>query len=239
MMPLDSFMKTSNYDTSDFLPSALKAVQYNGQTYALPLAMNVWMLYYNKTLLKEAGISGPPQTMQELKADAQKLTKYGPNGEMTQVGMQAGTLPYQLMPSYGGKLWDTTTNQVTPNDPGYTSAVAFDQSLWKEYGVNNYNRFISGEGAAGEDPFLAGKMAMEIQGEWEAAAAQQNAPNLKYGIAPVPYDANQPNTKGHGFVNVNILYIPKGSPHPQQAWEFMQWLEAKEQMMKFDAAIEN
>src|SRR5256714_3464257 len=47
---------------------------YNGKHCALPLLADVYGLYYNKKLLKAAGIARPPRTMSELAADAKKLT---------------------------------------------------------------------------------------------------------------------------------------------------------------------
>ncbi len=61
-------------DTSRYLPSFLTAGQYDGKLYGLAPNVNTLALFYNKTLLKQAGVS-VPTTWAELSAAAMKLTK--------------------------------------------------------------------------------------------------------------------------------------------------------------------
>jgi multiple sugar transport system substrate-binding protein len=49
-------------------------------------------------------------------------------------------------------------------------------------------------------------------------------PNLKYATAPFPVADDQPGQYGAGFVSGNILGIPKGAKHPQQAWLLTKFL---------------
>lgn len=74
MMPLDDFIKKDNVDLGDFVPAALSSSQSNGKTYAIPIAMHVSMLFYNKDLLEKAGLNGPPETMGQLKEYITKLS---------------------------------------------------------------------------------------------------------------------------------------------------------------------
>src|SRR3981081_1500582 len=73
--PLDDYMKADGYSTSDFVPTALQSNQYQGKTYAMPIAVHTLLLMYNKKLFADAGISGPPTKMTELLADILKLAK--------------------------------------------------------------------------------------------------------------------------------------------------------------------
>ena len=60
-----------SYDASDLLPAVAKALSYNGDLYAAPFYGESSMLYYNKTLLKAAGITMPLHpTWSEVAADA-------------------------------------------------------------------------------------------------------------------------------------------------------------------------
>ena len=56
-------------------PIALQGGEYNGTLYGLPMSMNSWALYYNKSMLKAAGISAPPTTLAQLYADQAKEWK--------------------------------------------------------------------------------------------------------------------------------------------------------------------
>ena len=59
MLPLDDYIAKNNTDLSDIIPSTLEACKYEGKTYALPAGMNLMALFYNKTLLAEAGYAEP------------------------------------------------------------------------------------------------------------------------------------------------------------------------------------
>ncbi|PTX64958.1 carbohydrate ABC transporter substrate-binding protein (CUT1 family) [Melghirimyces profundicolus] len=242
MQPLDPYIKKSGYDLNDFVPGAREAVQYKGKTYGIPMGMNTWMLYYNKDLLKEAGFDGPPETIQELKKYAKKLDRTKENGRLERLGLNPGAnFQYIWMYSFGGKMWDPESQEVTPTDPGFRSAVELIGENWKRHGAKNMDRFQSGLGKynSAQNPFLAGKHAMSIDGIWLASFIDKYASDMNYGIAPIPYDENHPEAKKTGYMNVNLLYIPKGAENPDAAWEFLKWVTAKEQMVKFDSGIGN
>src|SRR5438128_5983679 len=48
--------------------------EFKGKRCAMPALADVYGLYYNKKLFRQAGIAGPPKTVSELTADAKKLT---------------------------------------------------------------------------------------------------------------------------------------------------------------------
>jgi hypothetical protein len=54
---LEEYIQRDKYDISDFVPSALDACRYQKQVYQLPIAVNNYALFYNKTLFAKAGIS--------------------------------------------------------------------------------------------------------------------------------------------------------------------------------------
>ena len=60
--PLDDYMKADGFDTTAFVPTALQSNQYQGKTYALPIAVHTLLLMYNKKLFADAGIANPPMT---------------------------------------------------------------------------------------------------------------------------------------------------------------------------------
>ncbi|PTM59735.1 carbohydrate ABC transporter substrate-binding protein (CUT1 family) [Desmospora activa DSM 45169] len=240
MLPLDDYIQTNGYDMEDYLPAAREAVTYKRKTYGLPLGMNTWMLYYNKDLLQEAGFDGPPKTIQELRKYEDKLSKKK-DGRLVTLGLWPGTTPHIWMQSFEGRLWDPEKKTVTPLDPGFKASVQLSEDIWQKHGPENIDRLLAGNGTYGspQDPFATGKYAMTLDGEWLAPLLEKNAPQLNYDVAPVPYDKNSPEAENAGYINVNLLYIPKGADQPDAAWKFMEWLTAKEKMVEFDTAIGN
>src|SRR3954451_20588572 len=69
---LGPLLSKSHVSASAFPKTSQYYTQYNGKRCALPLLADVYGLYYNKALLKAAGISSPPRTFAELTADAKK-----------------------------------------------------------------------------------------------------------------------------------------------------------------------
>src|ERR1700677_496275 len=66
-------------------PIALQGGEYKGTLYALPMSMNSWALYYNKSMMKAAGISSPPTTLAQLYADQAKEWKIS-GSKLEQIG---------------------------------------------------------------------------------------------------------------------------------------------------------
>src|SRR5215217_6297946 len=74
---IDQYMKSGAWD--DFTVNFLTI---DGKTYGLPLLEGRAAMYYNKAMLAEAGLAGPPSTFPELMDAAVKLTKLDADGKM-------------------------------------------------------------------------------------------------------------------------------------------------------------
>lgn len=64
----------------DFVPGPLEEVSRDGKIYSVPYRWDDSALIYNKTMFKQAGLSGPPTTWAQLVSDAKALTKNGVQG---------------------------------------------------------------------------------------------------------------------------------------------------------------
>lgn len=241
MMPLDDYIAKDNVDLKDFVPAALSVSQHEGKTYAIPIAMHVSMLFYNKDILKEAGYDGPPETISELKEYIKKLSEVGDGGRLQRLGLWPGMDAYTFSNVFNGSFYDEDAKQVTPDHQGVKAAIQFSKGIWDQYGSDNLDRFSSGLGQymSAQNPFFSGKYAMTIDGEWLPTFIKQFAPNLNYGIAPIPYDENNPGLKNSGNVTTSVFYIPKGVKNPDASWKFLKWITEPEQMAEFTAAIGN
>lgn len=236
--PLDDFMKQSKYDTSDFVPATLKSVNYNGHTYALPNGVFTQQLLYNKDMFAKAGLT-PPKTTDELLADMEKLTIVD-NGTLKQLGLD--TYDFTTMAYVFGGNWIDSNGNPTPTDPGVLKAYHFFiDNVVKKYGSDQIQKFESGLGqyASPQNPFYVGKVAMTIDGEWQAQFIKEYAPNLKWGAVSLPYPADQPQNANTYNLSSSDFFIPSNSKHKQEAWEFLQYLESPKAMEKFTHAIAN
>jgi len=211
-------------------PIALQGGEYNGTLYALPMSMNSWALYYNKSMLKAAGISSPPTTLAQLYADQAKEWKIS-GGKLEQIGFypiyESAGSAFEYFGSFFGAVncFDSAGKYSLETCPGAKAEANF----FAQYDSYPYSSVDAMETAYGsvaggdDDAFVAGKEGFTMDGPWEGA---QNIPvtnpsmNGNFGVVAFPNTVGGPSTFGQGNYNI----IPKGSAHPQQAFEFIAWL---------------
>src|SRR5262249_6891755 len=73
LLDLTPYLKKEPEVAKLFNQDYLASFQYQGKNYMLPFYIAKTLLYYNKTLFREAGLSGPPQTFNDLLGHAQKM----------------------------------------------------------------------------------------------------------------------------------------------------------------------
>jgi multiple sugar transport system substrate-binding protein len=208
-------------------PIALAGGQYKGTLYALPMSMNSWALYYNKAMLKAAGISSPPTTLAQLYADSAKEWKLSGN-KIDQIGFYPD---YNQGFEYFGSFFnavncfDSTGKYALASCPGaLTEANFFAQ--YAKYPYSNIAALETAYGAVAggnDDAFVAGKEGFYKDGPWEGA---QNIPVTNpamasnFGVVAFPGTVAGPSTFGQGNYNI----IPKGAANPSAAFTFISWL---------------
>ena len=232
IVPLASDIAQSKFSLKQFTPASLYSNSYLGAQYALPFFEDTYGLYYNKTLFQQAGITSPPVTLQQLAADAVKLTKAGSNGQYTQLGFEP-SMPYQLEGFLYGGSWATKTGTPSATNPLTEEGVQWLVSMETRFDASKVQRFLAANsGAAGAiDPFALGKVGMDISGEWFMPSIYQESPNMDFGVAPIPYPAGDPQYADTGSVGGNPMVILKGAKDPSAAWALITWLATTGQVM--------
>lgn len=236
---LTTDIRASHFNTKIFPPKLLAGGEYHHQIYSLPLSADTYLLFYNKTLFKSAGIVKPPSTWQQLQSDARKLTKTGPGGYQT-LGFVPNFPwldPYLLPSLFGAKLYNPKTHAITPSTPAMLQALNFERSFFASpYTKTQVQRFESGFGqyASPADPFFTGKLAMVWQGEWWPTYIHKYSPKLSFGTAPMPYPAGNPSLKNTAFADEGGIFIPRGAQYPRQAWTFVQWMMSTKAQVQFN-----
>ncbi len=217
-------------DVGDFPEAQRKYTEYKGTRCVLPAMADVYGLYYNKTLLAKAGISGPPKTVSELTEDAKKLTVRSGNTFKT-VGYTPFAGFYEnaaahYAPAFGAGWESAPGKSALGTDPGWAEEAEWIKGLVDYYGHSALVRFQAGAGGefTSSNAFMTGKLAMSIDGEWRTALIKSEAPSLQYGTAPLPVADNKTELYGGGYTTGNITGIPKGAQHPAAAWELIKYL---------------
>lgn len=234
-------LSSSDFDTSDFIPSILKQDEYQGKLYAAPIAVQEYKLLYNKDLFAAAGITTPPATMDELAADIVKTTKQGSDGTITQLGLGTSSA-YNLLSTLGfvfGGQWDTN-GKPSPTAADNVKALDwYKTNVLDKFGASNVAKFASGYGEylSAQDPFYTGKIAMTIDGEWQSANIAKTVANLNWGVADIP--AAAPALTNATQTYSSMFFIPTNSKHKAEATTFLQYLTGKKAMLSFTKALGN
>jgi len=144
-------------------PKSIKAVTFGGKSYAIPFWGEGTALYYRTDLFKEAGIENPPDTWEEFREIAIKLTKpdeglYGAGLGYGSGNSDAEWLSRSIIWSFGGSIFDESGAKVVFNSPETLEAVKFISGLftvdqvtpptamgWNDGGNNT--AYISGQAA--------------------------------------------------------------------------------------------
>lgn len=160
----------AKFEKLGYLAGALDSNVYGGKLYGIPVSGDLWVIYYNKKLFKDAGIDKVPTTIQELKALVPKFKAKGII-PMTTDGKDA----WPLCITFDNLAWRISGDPTLPQqaldrkikftDPVFVKAAAELQNLVKA-GVFQDDLMVSDYGAA-RNLFGQGKAAMFLMGSWE------------------------------------------------------------------------
>src|SRR3569623_2006426 len=189
LQPLDQAVFPNAAIEKDFFP-IVSAISRDGKYYGLPTAVRSLALFYNKNLLKEAGIAEPPKTLDDLVADAKKTTKTDGSGNITSEGI---TLDFAgqdhqwwrevLVRQFGGGPYDDKGN-VAYNSDGGLKALQWYTDLQTKEKVG-----LSGFMDEGQAAFKAGLAAFTVDGTFRLGAFKPIT-DFKWGVTELPANAD-------------------------------------------------
>lgn len=234
LVPLSEFMQASGVKREDFYPKALADCIWNDEVWAIPVEADPCaMLFWNKALFREVGLDpeSPPQSIEELDMFADKLTLEDTEGNIVRIGfapwLSMGSTFWPHGWSFGGEFYDPVTKKVTANDPRNVQAMEWVLSYAKKLDATRVQSFVTTYSTtATVNPFLASRLAMHYDGVWGIGNARKYAPELEYGWRTVP--GYSKGGRENFFVLGCSVVIPQGAKHPEEAWEFLNWLTSGE-----------
>jgi len=219
---------------SDHIGFAAAEATYEGAPYALPFDTDVRALYYNRTLLSEAGAdleafdaANGPMTWDALQESANMANIDNESGDnFAQMGFvpyfnQAWHYTYGF--SWGADFFDEEACEVTPNSEEMIAACQWVYDYCAELDPSKVQAFIQAAMRPGappqEYPYFQNRLATMVTGDWAIAQHREYAPDMDYGITylPVPEDGMESATWAGGWSHV----IPEGAQQPEAAIEFL------------------
>jgi multiple sugar transport system substrate-binding protein len=222
-------------ELADIFPALLEAARWRDTLYALPMEATSLALFYNRDLLSQAGLHWPPETWEELRDYARRLTiDRGNDGNVEQYGFFVPVFPSSgplniwmnlqwvpfLWQAGGAEINDEQTRVLFNSEAGVQAL-----QLWKDlYEDLDFSRY----GLTHDMGFASGNLAMILDGPWDLPRFRQMK-GMDWAVAPLPAGPAGRAT----YIAGEHLVIFRQSPRPGAAWTFVKWMQRPEVQAAF------
>jgi sn-glycerol 3-phosphate transport system substrate-binding protein len=247
VLPASVCAKADKYSFSDFLPRVISYYTIQGKQYAMPFNTSGPVFYYNKKAFSAAGLdpNTPPKTLDDLRADAQKLKA---NGVEAPLGYKTDPIFFEQ--------WNAMANKLFVDNGNGRKARATKATFDTPTGTNIFS-WLSGmvkDGLATTNPDLGNSMyddllgirsgshAMAIDtsaalGTIKAVLGGGSDPNIELGVAPMPSPTKGAVPGGVFNQGGELFMVNKSSPEKQAAaWQFLKFLDSTENVTQWAIA---
>lgn len=234
---LTDAVQEPRFDWDDFWPAARAASTVKGRVRAIPALLDDLALAYNPEIFAKAGVAPPTAdwSWDDYRAAAKKLTDPGRGqfGAAWPIGGGEDTV-WRIWPMVwqrGGDILTPDLKKTAFNAPpgqaamGLLGQMAADKSVYLDSDPS---------AAKMNQAFINGKIAMLIAGPW--TLPDVIAAKAPYKVVPLP------GTDGkHTTISGPDTYVvlDNGDARKKAATEFLHWLTAPEQDLKWDKAVQN
>jgi putative chitobiose transport system substrate-binding protein len=211
LVDVTPYLKRDTDYTSRIYPEVLNNWVFEGKNYGLPFYISKTLLFYNKLMLKDAGLSGPPQTFDQVIDYAYKMSGGEKSGFMT---LNFDWLYWPLFAANGVDLVTPDLKKAAFNTPKAVALVDKLAKATKEGAINKISwtgRWVEPNGA-----FAAGTIGM----------LQAHAPAFLWFKSKGPW-INEDTVGATHFPggwstpNSHALLISAGTKYPDEAWDFV------------------
>ena len=236
IQPMQVFIDHDKYSTADLEPNILGYYSIGGKLYSMPWNVSTPLLYYNRDAFVAAGLDPdkPPQTLDEIRADAEKLTKKDSAGNVTQYGFGAAiygwfleqlTARADLQYCNNGNGRDRNATKVGFNQPEDVKIVDW----WTRMVADGLALNTGRNTTDAQNAFKAGRFAMNLESTG-ALRGYQSAVKFPLGTGFFPKSSS--SSAGGTIIGGASLWIMNGKPSYEQkaAWEFVKFLESPDNM---------
>lgn len=186
ILPLNDYV--SEEMLSDFQTAPLEACRFDGNLYSIPLDVHPIVMYYNKDILAEAGITEIPTTADEFLAAAkqieEKTDKWAFGIDNTTGTYKAYTLTrlfFSFMAQQGGSFLTADNSAANFNNEYGVKALTYLQDLVNKYPYNPNELDYD----AAMNLFKLGEVAFYFNGVWATGTLEQ-VDGLNFGATQLP-----------------------------------------------------
>lgn len=210
---------------NDFYPGPLATCAYKGKYYGLPLDTNTRVIFYNKTLLSQAGFSQPPTTTDEFQTIAAKVATlhksfYG--------YAESGLDPWNILPwiwSFGGSVTSDDYTKASGYINGSQSVSALEYLVGLYQNRSLAPNLLGGSNYSPDDEFGKGHVGFILEGPWVPPTMKQAYASLQYDMALMPAGPAGSTASVVGGEDIAVL---SSSKNIDAAKTFMQFMTSED-----------
>lgn len=202
----------ATFDPSDFFPQSLTRVIKNGKQYAVPLQMGLFVIIYNRTLFKAAGVAEPDDTWHwatEFVDAAKQLTN--------RAKLQFGAVQPPIQPpiwAYGGDVLSPDGKTCLLDQPPAIAALQWMSDLVFKYQVSPKPGDLQGTSTL--NLFSTGRLAMDIDITGTVSQFERQKLNFDWDLAHLPQGPKGRFTMAQG----PSLAVFAASRQRELAWQW-------------------
>lgn len=218
LQSVDEFIESDpTFRKDDVYNSLWELGTYDGRVFVTPFSANNLAIYYNKEMFDRARIERPPETWDEFRDTAARLTRDGVHGFQIPAGTSEWTVwTWQcFLWQAGGEILDAENRSAAFDSRAGVSALEF----WRALLADGSAVFSETDAGYKTSDFLAGRVAMVINGPWNYAEIQTQQ-NIDVGVFPLPA-----NERAATNIGGESLFLFQSDPARERAaWEFMKFV---------------
>ena len=213
---------------------------YGDAIYSMPYTASAARLFYNQDIFDRVGIAGPPETLDEMVADAKLITE-----QLGKEGIYGFAGNFKSAASSVNRTIDVVVQRSGGTRSGYDfKAGKYDFTSYKPVLEAFQEIFVSGAGFPGSesldiDPlrtqFAAGNigMYMSVSHAEPGVYTSQFPTDVNWDCAQLPTVNGKVEGKQNLWFGGNYAAINPATAHPDEAWEVMKYLYSDEVMGEY------
>lgn len=206
------------------IPDTLKEnLKYDGKYYGVPMNFATLLLYYNKTMFKDAGLDPetPPATWEELEQYAQQIVEKTGNYGFDMAVKETTPMWCIMLWGNGGDIIEDG-KAVFNSDQNVETITRWAENIRdKKFGPEVLT------GGEIDKLFESQKLGMYFCGPW-ATNGFENA-GIDFGVAQAPKGPQEQVTQANGVG----LYLTSSSKKQEAVYDFFGWWNSKETQTKW------
>ena len=214
----------------DWIEGTFFGVETDDGLFAIADRVDPWVIYTNERLLAEAGIDACPATTDAFLEAGQALA----DGGVAAFGLVGAKHATQLMQfanwlyAFGGHFVSEDGESSVFAEPEAVAALQFYADMFKQHEITQVSAVADSRNEV-RQLFFTEQIAMFVDGPWAQGTIDETAPNVQWGVCPIP---QVPGMQRNSVLSAWYYTIFSNTPHPEEAARFVEFMLRPEHMAR-------